>query len=69
MTPPKVQKVTIFYDGDDLENKDKVKFMTCNKRSCHYASKVLISSLYLKQIFTDLWTFVCPIGYNGKIQF
>ena len=29
--------VQTFYDCVDLENKVKVKFTTCNKRSCQYA--------------------------------
>ena len=57
----------IFYDHGDLENKVKVKLMTCNKRCCHRASWVQISQS-LPQMMTDLWTFDHPIGYNGKIQ-
>ena len=30
----------IFYDPGDLENKVKVKFMTCNKKFGHYVSWV-----------------------------
>ena len=30
--------VKIFYDPGDLENKAKVKLMTCNERFCHSAS-------------------------------
>ena len=41
----------------DLENKVKVILMAC---------KISVKSL--PQIVTDLWTFVCPISYNGKIQ-
>ena len=39
------------YDCGDLENKVKVKLFTCNKRSCHYASRgVELSLLYLKTL-------------------
>ena len=34
----KVPNVNTFYDHGDLENKVKVKLMSCNKRSCHNAS-------------------------------
>ena len=36
----KVQNMKTFYDPGELENKIKVKLMTCNKGSCHYASYV-----------------------------
>ena len=35
-------------DPGDLENEVKVKFLTCNKRSYSYTSRVYLSSLYLK---------------------
>ena len=61
----KVSNVKTFYDPGDLVNKIKVKLMTCNQISCHYASWVKISSLHLKMV-TDWWAFVYPIGYNGN---
>ena len=36
--PSRVPNIKTFYDPVDLENKVKVKLMTCSKRSCHYAS-------------------------------
>ena len=40
--------VKTFYAPGDLKNKVKVKLATCNKRSCHYAFWMQISSLHLK---------------------
>ena len=59
------------YDPGDLKNKIKVKLMTCNNRSCHYAFKYQnkdINIKFLSQKFKDLWKFVHSIGYDGKIQ-
>ena len=62
--PSKVPNIKIIvYDPGDLENKVKVKLMTYNKRSFHYASWYKYQVCMSK----DLWTFVYPIGYNGKI--
>ena len=69
----KVPNVKIFYDPRDLENTVKVKLMTYNKRSCHYASWVKISSLYFKWllIYGHLTTPLVIIGkflLTHKIQ-
>ena len=67
-TLTKFSNLKTFYDHGDLKNKVKVNLMTCNKRFCHYASWVEVSSLYLKRLLHDLWAFVYQISYNGKIK-
>ena len=61
-----VQNVKSFYDPGDLENKVKVKLITC------YKGLVILHPMYkyrvCTKIITDLWSFVCLIGYNGKIE-
>ena len=68
MPLPKVSNVKTFYDHDDLENKRKVKLITCTKKSCDDASWVQVSSLYLKWILIS-WAFVYPIFIMRKLNF
>ena len=46
--------------SNDLENKVKVKFFICHKRSRHYASRLQISSLYRKLLLT-YWNLSIPL--------
>ena len=62
VSPSKVSNVKNFYDPGDLENKLKVKHINAIK------GLVVKRLRYEYQMVTDLWKFVCPIGYNGKIE-
>ena len=61
----KASKCENFYDRGDMV---KVKLMPCNKRSCHYASLVYISSLY-PQRFVIYEHLSVPLVFMGKFNF
>ena len=54
------------YNPGDLENKVKVKHDM--QRKVLLLGIFGINIKFLSKILNDLWTFVCPLGYNGKIQ-
>ena len=61
MPTSKVPNVKTFQNPGDL--KTKVKVMR------HAIKSLVIMHLGCKfQVRTDLWTIVCPIGYNGKVE-
>ena len=62
-----VPNVKTFYDSGDLKNQGQIKLIKCNKM----AVSSVISDIHIKslpQMVTNLYTFVCLIGYDGKIQ-